>query len=163
MNGTCMKNKGFTLIETLVALAVLSTALIGVLSLIILNISNARNVEKNLIAANLAQEGIEVVRNMRDNDWHEGNDFGSFLPADGEYRVQWNDTVLRNLDGNPVLLFAEDSGMYGYDMGQSTAFKRKIFIEKISDVEIKVAVTVEWELKGRTLILGAESHLFDWL
>lgn len=158
------KEQGFTLIETMVALSVLTFVLTGVVSLIILNITSARNIEKNLIAGNLAQEALEVVRSMRDNDWLEGQNFGSFLPVSGEeYRVQWNDTDLsRGLNGNPPLKFDEDSGLYGYDSGEESIFKRKVLLERISDQEIMVLVNVEWTLKGKTAELQAESHLFNW-
>jgi len=93
-------NKGFTLIETMVALGVLVFVLTGMVSLIIANITSAKNIEKNLIAGNLAQEALEVVRSMRDNDWLEGNGFGDFLPVNSDYSVQWDDTDLsRGLSG----------------------------------------------------------------
>ncbi len=156
------KEQGFTLIETMVALFVLSFTLLGMVSLIIINITNAKHIEKNLIAGNLAQEGLEIVRAMRDNNWLSGGDFGDFLPGDGEYRVQWNDMALRPLGANPALDFDSDSGMYSYDSGDATMFKRKVLVERISDEEIKVLVTVEWILRTGPAQLQAESHLFDW-
>jgi prepilin-type N-terminal cleavage/methylation domain-containing protein len=156
------KEKGFTLIETMVALAVLTFTLAGMVSLIIINITNAKNIEKNLIAGNLAQEGLEIVRAMRDKDWLDGNDFGSFLPATREYRVQWDDLTLRSLDDNPVLNLDADTGIYSYGDGDPTIYKRRVEIEQVSDREIKILVTVEWELRGRTAELQAESHLFNW-
>lgn len=155
------KNKGFTLVETLVALAVVSTALMGVSTLIISNIFNARAVQQNLVAGNLAQEGLEVVRAIRDNDWLSGNNFGDALP-DGLYRVQWNDLNLRPIDINPELRLDKAVGVYSYDSGDPTTYKRTIVIENISSVEIKILAIVEWERRGRTVRLEVESHLFDW-
>jgi len=156
-------NKGFTLIETMVALGILVFVLTGMVSLIILNITNARSIEKNLIAGNLAQEALEVVRSMRDNDWLEGNDFGNFIPASGEeYSVQWNDTNLsRGLVAQP-LDFDEATGIYSYDNGDPTIYTRKVLINKVTDKEISVLVTVEWVLRSGPAQLQAESHLFDW-
>ncbi len=158
------KEQGFTLIETMVALGLLVFVLTGMVSLILLNITNARNIEKNLIAGNLAQEALEVVRSMRDNDWLEGRDFGYFLPVSGEeYGVQWDDVDFsRDLDENLPLKFDGDSGLYNYDSGEESLFKRKVLLEMVSDQEIMVLVTVEWVLKGRTAELQAESHLFNW-
>lgn len=156
-----IQNKGFTLVETLVALAVISTALMGVSSLIIANIFNARAVQHNLVAGNLVQEGLEVVRAIRDNDWLSGNNFGDALP-DGLYRVQWNDLALRPIDINPELRLDKAVGVYSYDSGDPTGYKRTIVIEQISSVEIKILTIVEWENRGRAGRLEAESHLFDW-
>jgi type II secretory pathway pseudopilin PulG len=156
-------NKGFTLIETMVALGILVFVLTGMVSLIILNITNAKNIEKNLIAGNLAQEALEVVRSMRDNDWLEGNNFGDFIPVSGnEYSVQWNDTDLnRGLVTQP-LNFDETTGIYSYDNGELTIYSRKVLIDQVTDKEIKVLVTVEWILRSGPAQLQAESHLFDW-
>jgi len=158
------KEQGFTLIETMVALSILTFVLTGMVSLIILNITSARSIEKNLIAGNLAQEALEIIRSMRDNDWLEDQDFGSFLPTSGEeYRVQWDDTDLsRSLDGNLPLKFDETSGLYSYDDGEESMFRRKVLVERVSDQEIMILVTVEWVLKGKTAELRAESHLFNW-
>ncbi len=156
-------NKGFTLIETMVALGILVFVLTGMVSLIVLNITNARSIEKNLIAGNLAQEALEVVRSMRDNDWLKGNDFGNFIPASGEeYSVQWDDTNLsRGLVAQP-LNFDETTGIYSYDNGDPTIYTRKVLINKVTDKEISILVTVEWILRSGPAQLQAESHLFDW-
>jgi len=156
-------NKGFTLIETMVALGVLVFVLTGMVSLIILNITNAKNIEKNLIAGNLAQEALEVVRSMRDNDWLEGNNFGDFILVSGdEYSVQWDDTDLsRGLVAQP-LNFDEATGLYSYDNGEPTIYTRKVLIDQVTDKEIKILVTIEWILRSGSAQLQAESHLFDW-
>lgn len=59
---------GFTLVETLVAVALLLAVLVGPITLIahsLFSVSFSRN---DLIANNLAQEGIELIRAVRDNN-----------------------------------------------------------------------------------------------
>lgn len=60
---------GFSLLEVLIAIAIISIGLIGISSLSVQNIK-AQSVNKNrLIASMLAQEGLELVRNVRDDNW----------------------------------------------------------------------------------------------
>lgn len=62
------RNGGFTLIETLVALSVMLAAVVGPVALISRGIINTASAKNKLIALNLAQEGIELVRLVRENN-----------------------------------------------------------------------------------------------
>lgn len=62
------KNLGYTLIETVVAFAVLASALAGPISLVIRALYSTSYAKNKIIAVNLAQEGIELVRVIRDNN-----------------------------------------------------------------------------------------------
>lgn len=71
-----LNNKGFTLLEGIIALTVITVGLMVGLTLAISNLLATQDNERRIIAANLAREGIEVVRNIRDNNWDhiEAND-----------------------------------------------------------------------------------------
>lgn len=58
---------GFTLIETLVAVALLLAAVVGPIALITHALYSAPFSRNDLIAYNLAQEGIELMRAVRDD------------------------------------------------------------------------------------------------
>jgi len=60
---------GFTLLEGIIAITVISIGMIGALALALSNLSSAERNEKRIVAANLAREGIELVRNQRDSNW----------------------------------------------------------------------------------------------
>ncbi len=60
---------GFTLIEGIIATGIISTALIVGLSLAYSNLTAAQANSDRIIAANLAREGLEVMRNVRDSNW----------------------------------------------------------------------------------------------
>lgn len=64
-----MKNKnGFTLIETIVAVAILITAITGPMVLAAASLRATRDARNELIATHLAEESIEVIHNIRDNN-----------------------------------------------------------------------------------------------
>lgn len=60
------KNKGFTLIETMIAVFVLALAMNGLLGLISSSLFSARYAKNDLIANYLIQETVDYIRNDRD-------------------------------------------------------------------------------------------------
>jgi prepilin-type N-terminal cleavage/methylation domain-containing protein len=67
MNTTHSK-KGFTLLETLVAISILLIAVVGPMSIIGRSLPQSAYARDHAIAVNLAQEGIEAVRQKRDSN-----------------------------------------------------------------------------------------------
>jgi prepilin-type N-terminal cleavage/methylation domain-containing protein len=61
--------RGFTVIEMIIAIFILSVAIIGVFSALSVTVVLTANASDRLTGAYLAQEGIEIVRNIRDNNW----------------------------------------------------------------------------------------------
>ncbi|MBU6214575.1 prepilin-type N-terminal cleavage/methylation domain-containing protein [Patescibacteria group bacterium] len=61
--------KGFTLIEALVAVAIIAIAISAPLYTASRSMIVASNAKNQLVASYLAQEGIEYVRMMRDNEY----------------------------------------------------------------------------------------------
>lgn len=151
---------GFTLIEALVALVILTVSL-GPALVLSSNISSTSSViQNNLIAANLSQEGVEVIRALRDSNWHNGLLFDNGL-TDGVYRIEWNSNSLIALGSNPPLKIS--TGLYNYSSGTDTKFKRTVTINKINSEELKITSEVTWTERGnRIRNVKAESHLFNW-
>jgi Tfp pilus assembly protein PilV len=65
-------HKGFTLIETLFSILIFSAALISLMTIAAKGISATENSEQTTTASYLAQEGIEVARNIRDTNYATG-------------------------------------------------------------------------------------------
>ena len=151
---------GFTLIELIASLFIL-IAILDIFIFISSSLNSSAVLRDSLIASNLAQEGVEVVRNVRDRDWFLGNSFGASLP-DGSWRVQWDSAFLLLLSGNPFLKKDMATGVFGYSAGNDTVFKRAIDVLKISANEIKVISTVTWDEKSNPKTTNAETHLFNW-
>jgi len=158
-----MKKSGFTLLEIIIAVFILTVAIVGSFALIQKSIVSASQAQFRLTAAYLIQEGTEIVRNIRDTNWlasganWDDNIFccgGSLCECEADY----NDLAL--VSGDRYL--KTDGGFYNYDSGSDTKFKRKITVEKISENQLKVTCKVEWEEKGRTNSIEALEYLYNW-
>lgn len=79
-------SKGFTIIEVLASVMVLSVGLVGSLTLINYNLRNISNIEKKIIASGLMEDGLERARNVRDTNWMKevGWDTGFDIPNNGD-------------------------------------------------------------------------------
>lgn len=68
---------GQSLLETIVAIFILVTALVSGLGLALYAVANSSNAKSQLVASNLARQGIEAVRMVRDSNWLAAEDVGS--------------------------------------------------------------------------------------
>lgn len=153
--------KGFTIIEVLIAIFVITIGITSSLSLINYSISSAAVGKSQIIAASLAQEGMEIIRNIRDGNWLEDVAWNDGLTGcSAGCRVQYNSASLLSLSGNPVLK-VDSNGLYQYSTGTNTLFKRKITINSVG-LYLKVVSEVTWSERGRDLDISAEDRLYDW-
>ncbi len=89
--------RGDTILEVVIATAILSTVMIATFSILQRAIDTNLNVKNRVIALNIAREGIEAVRNIRDTNW---------LKYSGDRRKKWlclDQVSDKNAcDGNPA-------------------------------------------------------------
>lgn len=77
------------MIETVVAITILLVGIVGAVSLATFGIRAAGESRDRVIATNLAREGLEVVRNIRDTNWYENRFWLSGLTR-GAYEISFN-------------------------------------------------------------------------
>jgi len=156
--------KGFTLMEVIIAIAIILAALITLTNLISSSVAGIRPGKSKIIATNLAQEGLELVRNIRDNNWlaykRESDNWDDGLGA-GDYRAQYDVGSLLSFVSVPLKI--DSNGFYQYDIGSNTVFYRKITITQTEDSWIGVLSEVTWQEKGRSYNIGARTNLYNWL
>ncbi|MBU0540461.1 type II secretion system GspH family protein [Patescibacteria group bacterium] len=75
--------KGQTLIELLIATAVISTGLFASATLVFSNLKLSDRDSDEVVAVNLAREGIELAKQVRDYNWLAGYEFDDGLYAAG--------------------------------------------------------------------------------
>lgn len=73
MRRIILKNRGFTIIETLVAVALLMISIAGPMVVANQALTAAVNSRNSFIATNLAQEGMEYLKNIKDNNVISGS------------------------------------------------------------------------------------------
>ena len=174
------KSSGFTIIETMIAAVVISVGLIGVLTLCTVSMKLGKISLNRVIAANLAQEGIEVIRSMRENIWLNGDldpwDDSPFNVTSGCDKgiVVWNpsfDEWTWNeksesyyLNSSPQVGFYLDANSR-YIQGSGspqTNFYRIIEIHDDLPNARRVVVKVKWEEGNKFYEIQTEDWLYNW-
>lgn len=155
-------NSGFTIIEAMIAIGLILVGIMGTITLINRSLGFTSNVFNKLTASYLGQEGVEIIRNLRDTNWLNQQDWAAGL-ADGDYQADYSTKTLQIFADLP-LLYDETTGLYGYGAGTETIYTRKIQIKHFGENEIRVQVTVSWIGKGGAIFNTViEDHLFNWL
>ncbi len=171
------KNKSkeaFSLIEALVAISILMIGILSAFILVIRTLANTPHIQSRLIAANLAQEGMELVRQIRDTNFIDSGEFRNGLVS-GTYQI---DSVTRRLDlfeKDNFLKFDNIDKIYSYQSGDKNPFyfQRKIVISDIPEKtnSFRVNVIMTWCVKRTesqclekpTYELNVEDHLYNYL
>jgi len=156
------KEKGFTLIEIISAIFVFTVGILAIMMLIDKNIILNNQTKSKLIAAYIAQEGIEIVRNIRDSNWIAKNPWDQGLSVGECYEIDYQGTSLSPCLGN--YLNIDSNGFYSYSVGTPTKFKRKIIIsDKTSNPpRMKITSRVDWEIKGKPYNIEIVEYLYNW-
>jgi type II secretory pathway pseudopilin PulG len=168
--------KGFTIIEALVAIMVITIGITPALYTAVSATRLSENIENNLIAAQLVQEGIEIVRAMRDRNRLLCTDFSTGLLGTSivDWSTDWVACASRDLTdagATPPRLNIDSSGRYGYASGTQTKFTRTVTVtEVVANIELRIVSTVYWAARTTkagcptgTQCVTAESHLYNWM
>lgn len=101
MRNFCHNTQGQGLLELIVAMGIIVSGLVGTLSLTISNQTASQDSADRLVATNIAREGIEVIRNMRDSNW-----LNCYVDTDRSVTCSnWYDTISAFNDTTAALLF----------------------------------------------------------
>src|SRR3990167_8160497 len=106
------RSSGQVLVESIIAITIAVVGLLGIFSLLSRSLSLNRVVSDRFVAAYLAAEGVEIVKNLIDNNILAGNPWNEGLSS-GNYEADASDPALRT-DGNALLKFDPATGAYGY-------------------------------------------------
>lgn len=142
-------NKGFTLVETLIAITVLMIAIAGPLVVASKGLTAALISRDQMTASLLAQESMEMVKNTRDNNIAAGrvwND-GILACVDAQCDFDPFDTTLTNsCPSDGCQLYFSSAGYRNNPSGggQPSLFKRYFTLTSRASNDYVVTVVVGW-------------------
>lgn len=168
---------GMTLIETLVAITILTVAIVAPMSLTMQSLSASYYARDQIVAFNLGQEAIESVRSIRDGNIlriaYDQPDPACNpmtllcnIPIGTPFIIDTRDNSITTCTGTCSPL-QTDGDLYGYEAGwENTRYRRTVtadFVEGTQD-EIRVSVTVEWETGNmQTRTFTIHENLYRWV
>lgn len=179
-------NRGFTLVETLVAITLLSVAIVAPMTLTTRSLGSSYYARDQMIASHLAQEAIESVRHLRDGNIlkiAKGTLVGLLdgIPslAGEAFTIDTRDDSAVPCPGGNCPALQSDGQVYAYESNAyrqggspgnpswtKTKFTRSVTVNAVgggSD-EVRVAVTVSWRTEGlneRSVVVT--ENMYKWV
>ncbi len=170
------KNKGFTLVETLVAISILSLSILAGFTAVQNGLKSSLTAKNQIVAFYLVQEAMEYVKNKRDSnalDFINGgpSTWLTGLSACNSPSVCYIDvpsdviTACSGVNSTcPNLVIKNSNGLYGYNAaGVTTNFKRAITYQTVSADEVTFTIWISWTQGLSTKSFQVTHSLFNRL
>jgi|JI10StandDraft_1071094.scaffolds.fasta_scaffold26155_5 type II secretory pathway pseudopilin PulG len=183
MNYIQQTTRGFTVVETLMALTVFSMVVVALVTVSSSSVTNVNFMRNRLTASYLGQEGIEVVRNIRDGYLASGAGWNSFVAAFDNQCMSES-----GCDFDPMQSIAQGDGMYsvssqsectlqtddnsgyyspvgGLAFQRRTPYCRRIQFIPLADVSqngLKIVSTVTWQDGTTPKTLQMVDYIYEW-
>ena len=180
--------KAFSLIEILISVTIASLVFGAMFTLLVQGLASAQDTRDRFIAANLAQEGIELAVNFRSNNWAlcpdafnldntltmwrgqgscPSNGNPTISLADGSYITQYDSSGLTAATASNQNLVRTSTGLYCHPSAQGcsgspTPFSRLISISTINVHQMKVVSLVSWIFNSQPKSVSVEDRLYNW-
>lgn len=161
---------GFTMLETVVAIGVILTGLVGVLVLASQNARSVRVANDRIVAAHLAEEAIEVVIAIRDSNWLSRQSWRTNLPSTTQGIVDYSSSAVTVAADPASYCLSLVNGAYVHQPPPcNTLFRRHLEIIERSELingtpvnYVELRAIVEWTQGRVARSITAVDHLYDW-
>ncbi len=165
--------KGFTLIEALIAISILTMVIASTMGIVQTSLSSNSFSQAQVTANYLAGEAIEYIRNIRDTNFITDNaDWLNAIPADCisangcDVDTINNSFITCSATCDPLRITKSTTGGFYHHntlSGANSQFTRTIHIENINTNEISIEVTITSNsgFFKKTPLIVVE-HLFKW-
>ncbi|MEN9390465.1 MAG: hypothetical protein RLZZ283_565 [Candidatus Parcubacteria bacterium] len=168
--------KAFTLIETLVAITVLLVSLAGPMSLAAQALQSAYYARDQVTAFYLAQEGIEYIRAIRDQNYLAGNAWltglesgescvGAYCYVDLVSFTHHRCAGASDPASCPRIKMSSIGKLYNHASGDDTKFTRSVIITPVGlgDTQVIISVRVQWISAGINRTFDLSERIYNWL
>lgn len=178
-----------SMLELILAIGIILTSTISATALIITTITAGRSSQTKIEAANLAREGVEIIRAIRDSNWLKKSqnvivsgttiyDWDTGISVAGDYIAEFNSTTnswtLRSYNADLAVVSKPNSADYYTQNCQNnctkTRYSRRINLSFPADDQffsvgdapyINVTSTVTWQDHGAKTYSATEK-LYNW-
>lgn len=167
--------RGFTLVEALVATSILAVAVTALLNIVAQNVFVSNYVKNKATAISLAQEGVELVRNIQDatlltTDSPEQfiqNAFGDCTVGSGLCTIDPLTLQISQCPEECPPLRVSSNGYFNYVSGDTSnifdeVFTRSIAVNQLLDSG-SVVVRVSWQQGQTERSVEYETYIFPWI
>lgn len=184
INKKSNKNKkGFSMVETLIAIFILALGLSAFMSVASSGLQSSIYAKDRVTAFYLAQEAIEVIKNIRDENaienfssppvrWLDGiadwDGYGGPCGSTSDCGVDSRNESITQIDScndmNDCVLRRDLNGIFNHAAGEDTKFIRVVNMEPVSGLpnEAKVIATVSWNSVTGSGNLVVEENILNW-
>mgnify|MGYP001565000057 CR=1 FL=1 len=161
-------SKGFTIVETLVAIAILMISIAGPLTIAQKGLMASVYARDQSVATFLAQDAMEYAKNYRDNQIKSNpSDWLGILANCGlgsggsDCTVDTTDEGSITAGGSPIL-YRTDYGYNHDSSGAKSQFSRTLSVsETDEDYQVRVVVEVEWTTGTIHNVVTLENYFFN--
>jgi prepilin-type N-terminal cleavage/methylation domain-containing protein len=181
--------RGFTLVESLVAISIFSLSILAMMIVLGKGIADTGYIKKKMIATYLAQEGIEYIRNFKDDyvlyssDTSVGwNNFTARIngcsTANGCYTddqsVSYSDSTIPMTDlvllactdatcsTHPIYYNPANARYSSAAVGSNSGYTRKITLNYIDSNNARFTSTVYFTQGGLTSSISLTENVTNW-
>ncbi len=165
--------QGFTIIETLVAISILTLAILGATGAIQTGLSSYIFSKNQISAFYIGQEGFEQIRNIRDENRLNGRNWLSGIASSSADPCYFGEKctvspvetnfLIRCTGSCDKLRQDPAAGFFGYNSSWTlTDFRREISLASVNSDEIVITVTVSWSKGALTRQFKAKENLLNW-
>jgi len=180
------KKSGFSIGEVILSVFILGVVMVVIMSVLSVSMREMMDERDNTIAIMLAQEGVELARNIRDKNWSDRVGLGDTDPKvfdnfknsdNNSCRIDYLSSDLNTCNGGLTFKLYVSGGFYSHTAGTDTKFRRRILLDydgsnSNNSTEATITSLVSWNSASvpdnkasctvQNKCVFSESKITDW-